>query len=146
MNWENAGTGRIKWNKGVALGMSFKKYEMAYCSMIENTVDIDLLWAGMQQAKSLAEPMVQQGNKKLNEKRIHPTHKPVMLYQKLLLEYAKPGWKIVDTHLGGGSSRIAAYELGFDFYAAELDPEYYAAHENRFKQHLLINGNKMFQL
>ena len=72
------GTGRIKWDKGVAEGMSFKKYELAYCSMIDYEMESPLLWTGMCQAKSLSEPMTQQGNKKLNEKRIHPCHKPIM--------------------------------------------------------------------
>ena len=80
VNWEGLGTGRIKWNKGVAEGISFKPYEMAYCSFINYEMPIDLLWAGMQQAKSITEPMTSQGNKKLNEKRIHPCHKPIMLY------------------------------------------------------------------
>jgi len=82
VNWEGVGNGRIKWNKGVSDKVSFKGYELAYCSMIEHVDQIDLLWSGFCQAKSLSEPMVQQGNKKLNEKRIHPTQKPVLLYKK----------------------------------------------------------------
>jgi site-specific DNA-methyltransferase (adenine-specific) len=54
------------------------------------------------------------------ERRIHPTQKPVALYKWLLHNYAKQGDKILDTHLGSGSSRIAAYEMGFDFTAFEL--------------------------
>ena len=65
--------------------------------------------------------------------RIHPTQKPVALYKWLLSNYAKPGDKILDTHLGSGSSRIAAYDLGFDFYATELDKDYFDAQEKRFK-------------
>jgi site-specific DNA-methyltransferase (adenine-specific) len=66
--------------------------------------------------------------------KIHPTQKPVKLYRWLLKNYAKPGDKILDTHLGSGSSRIAAYDMGFDFYGFELDKDYYEAQEKRFNQ------------
>ena len=68
--------------------------------------------------------------------RIHPTQKPVALYTWIFQNYAKPGWKILDTHLGSGSSRIAAYDMGLDFYSCELDPDYHAAQEKRFQAHL----------
>jgi site-specific DNA-methyltransferase (adenine-specific) len=67
---------------------------------------------------------------------IHPTQKPVALYKWLLHNYAKQGDKILDTHLGSGSSRIAAYEMGFDFTAYELDKEYFEAQEKRYKAHI----------
>jgi len=66
----------------------------------------------------------------------HPTQKPVALYKWLLQNYAKQGDKILDTHLGSGSSRIAAYEMGFDFTAFELDKEYFEAQEKRYKAHI----------
>lgn len=66
--------------------------------------------------------------------RIHPTQKPIQLYKWLLTNYAKPGDKILDTHLGSGSSRIAAYNMGFDFWGTELDPDYFASMEKRFKE------------
>lgn len=132
--WEGVGTGRIKWDKGMAEGVSFKRYEVAYCSLIEHTVIIPLLWAGMCQAKSLAEPMTQQGNKKLNEKRIHPCQKPVLLYQRILTDFAQPGWRIISTHVGSGSDRIAADQLGFHFVGYETDLEHYEAQEKRFQQ------------
>ena len=136
VNWTGLGNGRIKWNKGVAEGMSFKKYELAYCSMIDSEIELPLLWAGMCQAKSLNEPMTQQGNKQLNEKRIHPCHKPIMLYEKLLLDYGFRGMKVIDTHLGGGSSRIAADNFGVSvFIGCEIDSEYYEAQEKRFINH-----------
>ncbi len=65
--------------------------------------------------------------------RIHPTQKPIALYKWILKNYAKPGDKILDTHLGSGSSRIAAYHMGFDFTGYELDESYYLAQEKRFK-------------
>lgn len=68
--------------------------------------------------------------------RIHPCQKPVALYKWLLTNYAQKGDTILDTHLGSGSSRIAAYDLGFDFTAFELDKDYYEAQEKRFANHL----------
>lgn len=64
--------------------------------------------------------------------RIHPTQKPIKLYQWLLQNYAKPGQKILDTHLGSGSSAIAAHYFGVDFVGVELDEDYYRAAVNRF--------------
>jgi len=64
--------------------------------------------------------------------KIHPTQKPVALYRWLLQNYAKQGDKILDTHLGSGSSRIAADMEGFDFYACELDADYFTASCKRF--------------
>ena len=72
----------------------------------------------------------------LKEKgKIHPTQKPVALYEWLLNNYAKQGDRILDTHLGSGSSRIAAYNLGFDFVGCEIDKEYFDKQEERFARH-----------
>lgn len=68
---------------------------------------------------------------------IHPTEKPIKLYGWLLMNYAKPGDKILDTHLGSGSSRIAAYKMGFDFYGTEIDKDYFTAQEERFRRECL---------
>ena len=76
-----------------------------------------------------------QGNKKLNEKRIHPTQKPVALYLWLLTQYAQEGWRILDTHLGSGSIAIACNALGFSLLGIELDPQYYHAACERLKTH-----------
>ena len=64
---------------------------------------------------------------------IHPTQKPICLYKWIFQNYAKQGDKILDTHLGSGSSRIAAHQLGFEFYGYELDKDYFEAQEKRFK-------------
>ena len=90
----------------------------------------------MMQGKSIAEGHIMQGNKKLNEKRIHPTQKPVALYTWIFDRYAKQGDKILDTHLGSGSSRIAAYEAGLDFVGFEIDEDYFQAQEQRFENHI----------
>ena len=66
--------------------------------------------------------------------RIHPTQKPVKLYQWLLQNYAKPEFKILDTHLGSGSSAIAAHYFGVtEFVGTELDADYYKACCERFE-------------
>lgn len=62
---------------------------------------------------------------------IHPTEKPMMLYEWLLMNYAKPGQRILDTHLGSGSICLAAHELGFEMLGIELDPGYYNAAKQR---------------
>jgi site-specific DNA-methyltransferase (adenine-specific) len=66
--------------------------------------------------------------------RIHPTQKPVSLYKWLLHKYAKKADRILDTHLGSGSSAIAAHNMGFDFVGCELDKDYYDAACKRFKE------------
>jgi len=67
--------------------------------------------------------------------KIHPTQKPIALYEWLLMNYAKEGDKILDTHLGSGSIAIACHNLGFDLTACELDKEYYDASIKRIDQH-----------
>lgn len=67
------------------------------------------------------------------EKKIHPTQKPVELYKYLLTRFAQKGFRIFDSHLGSGSSRIAAYEYGLDFYGCEKNLKYFEDMEKRFK-------------
>ena len=81
-------------------------------------------WAGMLQ-----------GNMRAKEVRIHPTQKPVALYAWIFSRYAKPGDRILDTHLGSGSSRIAAWDAGLDFVGCEIDRDYFDAQERRFQAH-----------
>lgn len=64
--------------------------------------------------------------------RFHVTQKPVALYQWIYRHYAKPGYKIFDSHLGSGSSRIAAKNAGLDFIGCEIDEEYFRLEEERF--------------
>lgn len=116
--------GMIFWDKQVTMP-TYSSGELAFKSW-ENKVDfVSIKWHGM----------IQQDMKN-KELRIHPTQKPIALYKWLLKNYAKPGDKILDTHLGSGSSRIAAHDMGFDFYAAELDADYFAAQEERFQRHI----------
>ena len=80
------------------------------------------MWSGMLQ-----------GNMKNKEDRFHPTQKPVALYTWIYQHFAKEGDKILDTHLGSGSSRIAAYDMGLDFVGYEIDKEYFDRQEERFE-------------
>lgn len=121
---DNFGAGRIVWDK-CNDGSDQSDCEIAYNS-ITNRVDIfRYMWRGMFQGKSMTEGWVQQGNKLLNEKRIHPTQKPIVLYEWLLTKYATAGDKILDTHVGSASSLIACHNLGFDYVGFELDKTYY---------------------
>jgi len=134
VNWIGLGQGRIKWNKGVAEGVSFKDYEMAYCSSIDHTHEIYLLWAGMMQAESLKNPMFQQGNKRLNEKRLHPCHKPTLLYKKIAIDFDLINKKVFCGHNGAGSDRISFDEYVKEFIACEIDKEYFDIQENRYNE------------
>ncbi|KGQ68643.1 DNA methyltransferase [Gallibacterium anatis] len=124
------GPGRIIWDK-VNGKSSFSDCEIAYCSLHDSVRLFRYMWNGMLQGKSIEEGHVAQGNKRLNEKRIHPTQKPVNLYLWLLQRYAKAGQLILDTHVGSGSSLIACKKLGFDAVGFELNPHYYALSKER---------------
>ena len=67
--------------------------------------------------------------------KIHPTQKPVKLYKWLLTNYAKPGDKILDTHVGSASSLIACYDMGFESLGFELDEDYYKMATERLEKH-----------
>ena len=71
---------------------------------------------------------------KTGELNIHPTQKPIKLYEWLLTNYAKPGQRILDTHLGSGSSAIAANNMGFEFVGCELDDDYFKSACSRIEQ------------
>ena len=66
------------------------------------------------------------------EAKIHPTQKPVKLYEWLLKTYSQPGWRILDTHMGSQSSRIACYRAGLEYWGTEIDPVYYKDGNERF--------------
>lgn len=78
------------------------------------------------------------------EKRFHPTQKPIALYEWVYQQFAKPGDKILDTHLGSGSSRLAAYTMGLDFVGCEIDPDYFKAQEERFENY--TNQTSLFHM
>lgn len=70
------------------------------------------------------------------ERKIHPTQKPVALYEWLLIKYAKPGDKILDTHVGSASSLVACHNLGFKYVGFEIDHDYYKAAMTRLMTHI----------
>ena len=78
----------------------------------------------MFQGKSIIEGTIQQGNKKLNEKRIHPTQKPVNLYRWICHKYLQKEMKILDTHVGSASSLIAYEECGLDYTGYDINEDY----------------------
>jgi site-specific DNA-methyltransferase (adenine-specific) len=111
----------------------FADCELAYTSFKSAVRQFKYMWNGMFQGKqSFKDGHIFEGNLLKHEKRIHKTQKPIILYKWLLTNYAKQGDKILDTHLGSGSSRIAAYDMGFDFVGYELDKDYFDAQEKRF--------------
>ena len=102
------------WDKGESIyNRDFAECEMA--------------WASFDKCARIFKKNPNQNN------RIHPTQKPVALYDWILSRYANPGDLILDTHLGSGSSRIAAHKAGLDFIGFELDTDYFNAQEERFK-------------
>lgn len=122
--------GRIVWDK-CNDGSNQSDAEIAYCSMNDRIDIFRYMWRGMFQGKSITEGTTQQGNKRLNEKRIHPTQKPVALYEWLLNRYAKPDDVILDTHVGSASSLIACYNTNHKFVGFELDEYYYKVSKQR---------------
>ena len=71
-----------------------------------------------------------------NNVRFHPTQKPVSLYAWIYRTFAKPGMKILDTHLGSGSSRVAAWDAGLEFVGTEINKTYFDLQEERYKKHI----------
>lgn len=126
--------GRIVWDK-CNDSSSFSDCEIAYCSFHNSIKIFRYMWNGMLQGKSMTEGHIMQGNKKLNEKRIHPTQKPIALYKWILQTYAEKDHRILDTHLGSGSSRIAAYDMGYDFTGYEIDTDMFRKQEERYSEH-----------
>jgi site-specific DNA-methyltransferase (adenine-specific) len=112
--------GWVFWDKKNG-DSDFSDGELAYTSFKKGLRKFEWLWNGFQ--------------KQRHEERIHPTQKPVKLYEWLLINYAKEGDKILDTHLGSGSIAIACHNLGYDLTACELDTEYYEKAMERINNH-----------
>lgn len=100
----------------------FSDCELAYTSFSGGVRMFRMHWVGWGAINS-------------KEVRLHPTQKPVALYKWLLTNYAKPGQKIFDPMMGSQSSRIAAWDMGFDYWGCELDADYYRDGEARFAAH-----------
>jgi site-specific DNA-methyltransferase (adenine-specific) len=119
-----ASMGWIFWDKGQDLSMS--DGELAYTSF----------------NRALRRVKINRGQLMVEGGTIHPTQKPVKLYKWLLQNYAKPGDLILDTHMGSQSSRIAAYDMGFDYVGFELDEDYFQQGNKRFEN--FISQQKLF--
>jgi len=122
-NFFNLQGGMLYWHKNVTMP-TYITGELAYLSWLNKIDFVEITWHGMLQE-----------NMKNKELRIHPTQKPVRLYEWLLKNYAKENDKIFDSHLGSGSSAIACYKMGFDFVGIEIDKEYFDAASKRLKEH-----------
>ena len=122
-NFFNLQGGMLYWHKRVTMP-TYSQGELAWLSWLNKIDFVDIAWHGMIQH-----------DMKNKEERIHPTQKPVKLYEWLLMNYAKKGDKILDTHLGSGSIAIACHNLKFDLTACELDKDYYEAALKRLKIH-----------
>jgi len=112
--------GWVYWDKGTGKN-DFSDGELAYTSFNRALRAYKISWVG--------------ANANNGTPRIHPTEKPIQLYEWLLMNYAKEGDKILDTHLGSGSIALACHNLNFDLTACELDKDYYNAAMKRLKQH-----------
>ena len=113
--------GWIVWDKQVDIKEHLSMCELAWSSFDKKCNKFEYLWAGFK--------------KKHQIQRIHPTQKPTQLYEWLLMNYAKEGDKILDTHGGSQSSRIACYNLDFELDIIELDKDYFDQANKRFEQH-----------
>ena len=122
-NFFNLQGGMLYWHKQVTMP-TYSQGELAWLSWLNKIDFVDIAWHGMIQH-----------DMKNKEQRIHPTQKPVKLYEWLLINYAKEGDKILDTHLGSGSIAIACHNLGYNLTACELDKDYYEAAMKRIKEH-----------
>jgi len=114
--------GWISWYKGQPID-DYSDFELAWTNFDRTAKQFNLESYGFRHA-----------DKRRGEKTIHPTQKPVQLYQWLLQNYAKPGDKIIDTHVGSASSLIAFEKEGFDYVGFELDEDYFRDANKRLKQ------------
>jgi site-specific DNA-methyltransferase (adenine-specific) len=119
--WKNGCKGFIYWHKGNPVP-NFSDGELAWSSFNKVAKQFNYQYYGNIEGNTSA------------SKKVHPTQKPIKLYEWLLTNYAQQGDKILDTHLGSGSHAIACNNLGFELTACELDKDYYEASIKRIKQ------------
>lgn len=113
----------IVWNKEKPEGISFADCELAWTSFNLASRIFTFAWNGMIQ-----------GDMKHKQQKIHPTEKPIRLYEWLLDKFSRPGDIILDTHVGSASSLIACHNKGFSYVGFEIDPVYYKAAKERLDQ------------
>ena len=118
-SWVDGKGGSIVWNKGMKRESNLSVCEIASYSETKRVVYVEIIWQ----------------NVNSGEKMIHPCQKPIKLYEWLLLNYAKAGERILDTHTGSGSCALACYKLGFAFVGCEIDRKYYDRSLKRLQQY-----------
>lgn len=119
----------ISWYKGQPID-SFSHFELAWTNFEHTSRAVKIESYGFNHADTKA----------TGQATIHPTQKPAKLYRWLLMNFAKPGWKIFDSHMGSGSIALACHDLGFDLVATEIDKEYYDSAVRRLGHHTLQGG------
>ena len=117
--WVDGNGAAIVWNKRMPRESNMSVCEIASYSKNKRVDYIDIIWQNLNRGTTM----------------IHPCQKPVKLYEWLLMNYAKEGDRILDTHLGSGSIAIACHNLGFDLVGCELDEDYYNGACKRLAQH-----------
>ena len=125
--FDSSGPGWIVWDK-LNGESSFADAELAYSSFDKAVRVFRYVWNGMHQGQY-------GGNRALNERRIHPTQKPVALYEWLLSKYCKPGQRILDTHFGSASLGVAAMNMGYRLDGVEIDTSMFDASVSRLREH-----------
>ena len=111
----------IVWDKVRDADKTFmSEAELAWTSFKKTMRIIQLQWDGAKKCEKIT--------------KWHPHQKPIKLYETIIEKYAEPGYSILDTHIGSGSSRIACYNKGFDFTGYEIDPHYFNIQNKKFKE------------
>ncbi len=127
-----ASQGIVAWDK--IRRNDFADFELIWTSFDRSAKIFPFAWNGMFQGKGMAGGI--RGDKRKNQKRIHPTQKPVELYEWLLLTFGGTSANILDTHNGSGALAVACLRLGFDLTAYEIDPEYFRLAVGRVREEL----------
>lgn len=114
--------------------------ELAWLSFTQRMEMVYYKWHGMFQGvycgKDIEKAMVQQGNKKLNEKRIHVTQKPILMYDWILEKYVNDGEKVLDTNEGSASLKFSCYKRGIEYVGMENDETMFYKAQERFEENI----------
>lgn len=127
--------GWIVWDK-VNGETSYNDYELAWTSFDKPTFIYQFMWNGMMQGSSIFNGHIMQGEKRLNQKRIHPTEKPIMLYKFLLQKYSSSGTINLDTHSGSAAFALACLDFNCDLIASEIDKIHFDDSVKRINAHV----------
>lgn len=127
-------SGRIFWDK-VNGDSDQSDGDIAWTSLFSSIRQVEYMWCGMLQGESLKKGRRSQGNKKLQEERIHPNQKPALLMQWCLqLKQVQKGWRVLDTHGGSGPVAVACEVEGFPYVVIEIQPSFHRSGMKRLKK------------